>query len=207
VSNGFDNPRATWDARFAGDEYIFGTAPNAFLAAQKARLVAGRRALAVADGEGRNSVWLAQQGLDVTAFDLSPRGVGKARSLAARCGVAVDYHVAGIEDWHWTPQAFDVVAAIFVQFAAPAARAALFEDVLRTLVPGGLLLLQGYTPRQLEYRTGGPPHADHLYTPDLLRTAFAAHEIVELREHDDVLAEGTHHVGMSALIDCVVRRR
>jgi SAM-dependent methyltransferase len=207
VSNGFDNPRETWDARFAGDEYIFGTAPNAFLAAQKPRLAAGRRALAVADGEGRNSVWLAQQGLAVTAFDLSPRGVAKARALAAGCGAAVDYHVAGIEDWRWEPQAFDVVAAIFVQFAAPAARAAMFDGMLRTLVPGGLLLLQGYTPRQLQYRTGGPPNADHLYTPELLRAAFAAHEIVELREHDDVLAEGTHHVGMSALLDCVVRRR
>jgi len=207
MTSGFENPRATWDARYENDDYIFGTAPNAFLAAQKPRLAAGQRALCVADGEGRNSVWLAQQGLAVTAFDLSPRGVGKARALAAACGVTIDAHVAGIEDWRWTPQAFDVVAAIFVQFAAPAARAALFDAMLLTLAPGGLLLLQGYTPRQLSYRTGGPPNAEHLYTPELLREAFAAHEIVCLHEHDDVLSEGTHHVGMSALIDCVVRRR
>jgi len=206
MTKGFDNPRATWDARYESDDYIFGTAPNAFLAAQKPRLAAGQRALAVADGEGRNSVWLAQQGLAVTAFDLSPRGVGKARALAAASGVTIDTHVAGIEDWSWTPQAFDVVAAIFVQFATPAARAALFDAMLLTLAPGGLLLLQGYTPRQLQYRTGGPPNAEHLYTPELLREAFAAHEIVLLREHDDVLAEGTHHVGMSALIDCMVRK-
>ena len=207
MSSGFDSPRETWDARFAGDEYIFGTAPNAFLAAQRPRLAAGQRALAVADGEGRNSVWLAQQGLAVTAFDIAPRGVAKARALAARAGVEVDYHVAGVEDWPWTPQAFDVVAAIFVQFAPPALRGKMFAGMLQTLRPGGLLLLQGYTPRQLEYRTGGPPRAEHLYTPALLRQAFASHEIVELREHDDVLAEGTQHAGMSALIDCVVRRR
>jgi len=207
MSSGFANPRETWDARFAGDDYIFGTAPNVFLASQRPRLLAGQRALSIADGEGRNSVWLAQRGLVVTAFDIAPRGVAKARALAARAGVAVDYHVASVEDWPWTPEAFDMVAAIFVQFATPAVRERMFAGMLQTLKPGGLLLLQGYTPRQLEYRTGGPPNAEHLYTPDLLRQAFAAHEIVELREHDSWLAEGTQHAGLSALIDCVVRRK
>ncbi|UCG98157.1 MAG: class I SAM-dependent methyltransferase [Burkholderiales bacterium] len=206
MSSGFANPRETWDARFAGDEYIFGTAPNAFLASQQSRLVAGGRALSVADGEGRNSVWLARQGMHVTAFDIAPRGVDKARALARQAGVTVEFHVSAVEDWAWTPDAFDVVAAIFVQFAPPAVRARMFAGMLRTLKPGGWLLLQGYTPRQLEYRTGGPPCAEHLYTPALLRQAFAGHEIVELREHDEVLAEGTQHAGLSALIDCVVRR-
>jgi SAM-dependent methyltransferase len=206
MSSGFDSPRETWDARFAGDDYIFGTTPNIFLTAQRSRLAAGQRALCIADGEGRNSVWLAMQGLAVTAFDIAPRGVAKARTLAERAGVAVDYQVASVEDWPWTPAAFDVVAAIFVQFAPPAVRERMFAGMLRTLKPGGWLLLQGYTPRQLDYRTGGPPRAEHLYTPGLLRQAFAGHEIVELREHDDVLAEGTQHAGMSALIDCVVRR-
>jgi len=206
MSSGFANPRETWDARFAGDEYIFGTAPNAFLASQQSRLVGGGRGLSVADGEGRNSVWLARQGMHVTAFDIAPRGVDKARALARQAGVTVEFHVSAVEDWAWTPDAFDVVAAIFVQFAPPAVRARMFAGMLRTLKPGGWLLLQGYTPRQLEYRTGGPPCAEHLYTPALLRQAFAGHEIVELREHDEVLAEGTQHAGLSALIDCVVRR-
>jgi SAM-dependent methyltransferase len=203
----FADARATWDARFQRDNYIFGTAPNVFLAGQAHRLRPGQRALAVADGEGRNSVWLAQQGLRVAAFDISPVGVRKAQVLAVRAGVTVDYAVAGIDDYAWPQAAFDVVAAIFIQFATPAQRAWLFGKMIDALVPGGLLLLQGYTPRQLEYRTGGPPRADHLYTPELLRESFAAHEILELREHDDVLAEGKQHAGMSALIDCVVRRR
>jgi len=207
MSTPFADARATWDARFARDDYIFGTAPNVFLAAHAHRLKPGQRALSVADGEGRNSVWLAQRGLVVSAFDISPVGVRKAQALASRAGVAVDFAVAGIDDFPWPLAAFDVVAAIFIQFATPAERARLFVRMLDTLVPGGLLLLQGYTPRQLEYGTGGPPRADHLYTPDLLRESFAAHEILELREHDDVLAEGTQHAGMSALIDCVVRRR
>lgn len=207
MKDGFADPRQMWDARFAREDYIFGTAPNVFLTQQAQRLAPGMRALCVADGEGRNSVWLAQQGLTVVAFDIAPRGVAKARRLAERCGVRVDYRVASVEAWDWAPEAFDVVAAIFVQFAAPAVRARMFEGMLTTLVPGGWLLLQGYTPRQLEYGTGGPPCAEHLYAPALLRAAFGAHDIVELREHDDVLSEGTQHAGLSALIDCVVRKR
>jgi SAM-dependent methyltransferase len=203
----FTNARATWDSRFARDDYIFGTAPNVFLASQAQRLQPGQRALSVADGEGRNSVWLAQQGLRVAAFDISPVGVRKAQALAARAGVTVDFAVAGADDYAWPQAAFDVVAAIFIQFATPEQRTRLFARMLDALRPGGLLLLQGYTPRQSLYRTGGPGRDDHLYTPELLRAAFAAHEILELREHDDLLAEGTQHAGMSALIDCVVRKR
>jgi 2-polyprenyl-3-methyl-5-hydroxy-6-metoxy-1,4-benzoquinol methylase len=206
MSNGFAHPRATWDARFATERYIFGTEPNAFLVSQRALLAPGQRALCVADGEGRNSVWLAQHGLRVTAFDIAPVGVAKARRLAAYRNVAVDFHVASVEEWVWAPMAFDVVVAIFVQFAAPAVRARMFKGMLATLVPGGVLLLQGFTPRQLEYKTGGPPCAEHLYTAELLRHAFAAHE-VHLREHDALLHEGTQHVGQSAVIDCVVRKR
>lgn len=203
---GFSDPRTTWDARFAGDAFLFGTAPNVFLAQQAPRLRAGQRALCVADGEGRNSVWLAQQGLAVTAFDISAVGVDKARRLARERGVTVDFHVAGVEDFAWPVAAFDVVAAIFIQFAPPPQRAWIFARCVDALVPGGLLLLQGYTPAQVALRTGGPGRDDHMYTPALLRAAFAGHHFVELREHETVLAEGTQHVGRSAVIDCVLRK-
>lgn len=203
----FTDARATWDARFDRDDYIFGTAPNEFLASQAHRLRPGQRVLSVADGEGRNSVWLARQGLIVSAFDISPVGVRKAQALAARAGVTVDFAVAGVDDYVWPRATCDAVAAIFIQFATPVERPRLFARMLDALVPGGLLLLQGFTPRQSLYRTGGPGRDDHLYTPELLRAAFAGHEIVELREHDDVLAEGIQHAGSSALIDCVLRKR
>jgi SAM-dependent methyltransferase len=203
----FTDARATWDARFDRDDYIFGTAPNEFLASQAHRLRPGQRVLSVADGEGRNSVWLARQGLIVSAFDISPVGVRKAQALAARAGVTVDFAVAGVDDYAWPRATCDAVAAIFIQFATPVERPRLFARMLDALVPGGLLLLQGFTPRQSLYRTGGPGRDDHLYTPELLRAAFAGHEIVELREHDDVLAEGIQHAGSSALIDCVLRKR
>lgn len=195
-----------WNQRFGAEEYVFGTAPNAFLAAHKPLLPARGRALCVADGEGRNSVWLAEQGLEVTAFDFSPVGVEKARRLAAERGVRVHYDVASVYDWRWPQAAFDVVAAIFVQFADPAMRAFMFERMVGALAPGGLLLLEGYTPKQLEYRTGGPSQLENLYTAPMLREAFAALEILELREYDADMAEGTRHSGRSALVDLVARK-
>lgn len=196
-----------WNARFAAPGYLFGTGPNAFLAAQRPRLRAGQRALCVADGDGRNSVWLAEQGLQVTAFDFSPVAVEKARALAASRGVSVQYEVASVMDWRWAPEEFDVVAAIFVQFADPAMRAFLFERMAQALRPQGWLFIEGYTPKQLEYGTGGPSRVENMYTADLLRESFAALELVELREYEAVLEEGTRHAGRSALIDLVARRR
>jgi len=160
----------------------------------------------VADGEGRNSVWLAEQGLEVTAFDFSPVGVDKARRLAASRGVRVRYEVASVYDWSWPHESFDVVAAIFVQFADPPMRAFMFERMALALKPGGLLLLEGYTPRQLAYATGGPKQADQLYTEALLRESFPGFEVLELSQYEAELDEGSRHRGLSAVIDLVARR-
>lgn len=195
-----------WNTRFSAEGYIFGTAPNAFLESQRERLAPGMRALCVADGEGRNSVWLARQGLQVTAFDFSPVGLEKARALARAAGVSVDYRLASIHDWDWRAAQYDVVVAIFIQFLAPDERARIFAQLQHALAPGGLLILQGYHPGQLEYRTGGPGHVENLYTEALLRESFAGLEILHLRTHDDVVDEGPAHRGMSALIDLVARR-
>ena len=195
-----------WNGRFSAPEYIFGTEPNRFLASQKHRLRAGQRALCVADGEGRNRVSLAEQGLEVSAFDFSPVGVAKARRLAAARGVQVHYEVAGVYDWAWPEAGFDLVAAIFVQFADPAMRSFMFERMVRALKPGGLLLVEGYTPKQLEYKTGGPSRLENLYTAGLLREAFGGLEILELREYEAELGEGAAHAGRSAVIDFVARK-
>jgi SAM-dependent methyltransferase len=154
----------SWNERYDREEYVFGTEPNAFLKSCSRLLKPGQTALAVADGEGRNGVWLASQGLRVVGFDASAVGLAKARRLAAREGVGVDYRLASVEDWAWERDGYDVVAAIFIQFAEPLLRALIFEGMIRTLKPGGLLLLQGYTPRQLDYGTGGPRAVENLYT-------------------------------------------
>ena len=119
---------------------------------------------------------------------------------------AADILVADCDGFAWKAGHYDGVAAIFVQFADPPMRHRLFANMVRALRPGGLLVLQGYTPRQLEYRTGGPPILSHLYTEEMLREAFGALEILELRCYDSDLAEGTQHHGRSALVGLVARK-
>lgn len=197
---------SVWNERYAGEHYHFGVEPNAFLASQQARLRVGMSCLAVADGEGRNGVWLAEQGLDVLAVDSSPVALDKARRLARERGVTLQVELADLMQWDWPAGRFDVVAAIFIQFAPPPLRAQMFGRIERCLKPGGLLLLQGYTPRQLEYRTGGPSQVENLYTESLLRESFADMEVLHLAEHDSVIREGVGHDGLSALIDLVARK-
>ncbi len=206
MNKGFSNPRETWDKRFSTDDYIFGTEPNAWLATHADLLQPGMRVLAVADGEGRNSVWVAKRGLTVDAFDLSPVGVDKAKKLAQQTGVQVNFQVCGVEDFAWKVGEYDAVVAIFIQFADPDTRAKLFKQMKSALKPDGLILLQGYTPKQLEYKTGGPPNADHLYTESLMQDAFGDLDIVELRSYEEVLNEGTQHSGQSALMGLVARK-
>ena len=195
-----------WNERFSGSDYVFGTEPNAFLEAQAHLLRPGQRALAVADGEGRNGVWLTEQGLDVLSFDFSPAGVEKARRLAQRRGVTLRTELADAAAWQWEPERFEVVIAIFILFAGPELRKAFFDGIRRTLAPGGLLLLQGYRPEQLRYGTGGPSCAENMYTADLLRSSFSGFEILRLEEHDSHTREGQGHVGMAALVDLVARK-
>ena len=178
-----------WEKRFAGPEYLFGTAPNAFLAAQRARLPATGRALAIADGEGRNGVWLAEQGLDVVSLDFSPAAQVKARALAAERGVEIVTELADVTSWAYPVEAFDVVAIIFTQFADPAGRDAIFAGAKKALKPGGLLLIEGYVPKQLAYDTGGPSILDRFYTRELLAGAFASFTDISIREYDTEIFE------------------
>ena len=203
----FADPAGTWNRRFGDEGYLFGTAPNSWLREHAEIWQPGQRILSVADGEGRNSVWLAGLGLVVDAFDVAEVGVAKARRLATTQGVAVNFAVSDCDAFPWPQDTYDGVAAIFVQFADPAMRERLFANIKRCLKPGGALVLQGYTPKQLDYKTGGPPHASHMYTQSLLRDAFEDLELAELREYEAELAEGSGHRGRSALIGLVARRR
>jgi cyclopropane fatty-acyl-phospholipid synthase-like methyltransferase len=195
-----------WNARYATEDYIFGTAPNVFLASQAAWIRPGMRALAIADGEGRNGVWLAEQGAQVHAIDVSPPALEKARKLAAKRGVTLETEQVDLLDWSWPEAAYDLVAAIFIQFAPPPERDRIIAGIRRTLKPGGVLILQGYTPKQVELGTGGPPSAANMYTAELLREWFGDWSIVHLAEHESVISEGDHHHGLSALVDLVARK-
>jgi SAM-dependent methyltransferase len=191
-----------WETRYGAPSYYFGKEPNAFLKAQAHLLPAAGTVLAVADGEGRNGVWLAERGLDVLAIDFSAAGLAKAREFANERGVRLRTEVADVTRWPWPTAAFDVIAAIFI-FVAAAERPAFFANLKKALKPGGLLIMQGYRPQQVDYRTGGPRDADRLYTRALLEDGFAGMSKLEIREHDDFISEGTSHVGISALIDLI----
>ena len=200
------DPAGNWNRRFDEEGYLFGTVPNSWLRDHAEVWQPGQRVLCVADGEGRNSVWLAGRGLVVDAFDIAEVGVAKARQLAATQGVVVNFQISDCDVYPWPQDTYDGVAAIFVQFADPAMRERLFANIKRCLKPGGTLVLQGYTPKQLDYKTGGPSDIENLYTSDFLRSAFADWEIEELVEYDEDLTEGERHKGRSALIGLIARK-
>jgi cyclopropane fatty-acyl-phospholipid synthase-like methyltransferase len=206
VTEPFDQTQM-WNERYREPGFQFGTEPSLFIAAHVGLLTSGSEVLCVGDGEGRNGVFLAEHGMRVSSFDVSEVAVAKAAGLAAARGVSVDRHVTSIHDWGWVPDRFDAVVAIFIQFMGPGPRAEAFARMLRTLRPGGLLMLHGYTPQQIALGTGGPPVAENMYTPELLAEAFAGQEILELVAYEAELAEGPRHHGRSALIDCVIRKR
>jgi SAM-dependent methyltransferase len=191
---------ARWQARFASADYAFGKEPNYFLKSCRELLPRRGRALAVADGEGRNGVWLAEQGLDVVSLDFSPAAQSKARALAAERGVTVAFIEADVHAWNYPQAIFDVVVEIFAQFSPPSQRAMKWRGMRRALKSGGLLIVQGYTPKQLQYGTGGPKQPDHLYTRTMLEGEFGDFRDLQIVEEEREMHEGASHAGMSAVI-------
>jgi SAM-dependent methyltransferase len=192
-----------WETRFSAPEYAFGKDPNYFLVSCKALLPRKGRALAVSDGEGRNGVWLAEQGLDVLSIDFSPSAQSKARALADERGVTIAFELADVHTWDYPQAAFDVVVEIFTQFSSPIEREVKWAGMQRALKSGGLLIIQGYTPKQLQYGTGGPKQIENLYTRALLEESFRGFRDVKIVEEQREIYEGTSHGGMSAVINLV----
>ncbi|MCF8510775.1 MAG: methyltransferase domain-containing protein [Rhodobacteraceae bacterium] len=194
-----------WDERYAGKDYLFGTEPAAFLAREAAVLPPRCRVLSLADGEGRNSVYLAGLGHRVTAMEASSVALQKARALADARGVEVDFQPATIEAWDWA-QPFEAVLGIFIQFAPPALRKAIHAGIAQAVAPGGLVLLHGYAPRQIANGTGGPRAVENLYDLAELAGDFPGWQVVRAADYDADLSEGHGHSGQSALIDFIARR-
>lgn len=186
----------SFDDRYREPEYHYGTAPNAFLVSQKHRFRPGMKALLPGDGEGRNGVWLAAQGLEVTTFDPSPFGVGKALKLAAENGVSIAAHQAGVESWDWQEGEFDVVGLFFIHLPQ-ALRKAAHANALRTLKPGGMVILETFSPRQIEMRklgaAGGPKEIDRLFTCEMLRADFPGARFPVLEETEADFDGHAHH--------------
>ena len=162
-----------WDARYAETPWMFGDQPNLFLREQAHRFRPDMAALALGDGEGRNGVWLAEQGLAVTALDWSTAGMTRATTLAAARGVSMECLVADATAWAWPEAAFDLVAWVFVHLP-PGDRATVAAGVRRALRPGGLLVLECFAPAQEGRQSGGPREASLLWTRAVVEEAFAS---------------------------------
>ena len=188
-----------WNERYAGEGYLFGTAPNAFLASNAARLKPGMSCLAVADGEGRNGVWLAEQGLRVVSVDSSSVAVEKAKALAVQRGVSMEVELADLSQWDWPENRFDVVAAIFIQFVGAAGRAQQFANLKRCLKPGGLLL---FTSGPDEGGAGGEMYGESFgycsLSPTEYRKLLAGQGLEVLLHKAEDPACGGHTVWLAA---------
>ncbi len=194
-----------WDKLYTSDQYAYGTEPNVYLQEQAFRLRSGMKALALADGEGRNGVWLAEQGLTVLSVDYSPAGIEKARLLAAQRKVSLTCQCRDIVQWDWPEQRFDVVAAMYLHLAAPE-RKLVHGNIIRALKPGGLLILEAFHRRQLGRFASNQEAADIFYTTSMLNEDFRRCCILELLEGDVLLEEGYMHQGQAAVVRLLARK-
>lgn len=200
--------RESFDDRYREPDYHYGTQPNAFLVSQRARLRPGMTALLPGDGEGRNGVWLAEQGLVVSTFDPSSFGVEKAQRLAASRGVTIDAHCAGVESWDWKPASFDLVGLFFIHLPAEQ-RGPAHAKALETLRPGGIVVLETFSPHQIERRkhgaAGGPKEIDRLFTCEMLRWDFAGARFHVLEETEADF-DGHAHYGRCGVVRMVAEK-
>lgn len=202
---GVDRSAGMWDERYSSDDYLYGREPNGFLESMTSTILEGGRVLCLADGEGRNGVFLSQRGFDVTTIDQSQRGVDKARRFAVKSGVELDARVGDLSSADLGEGQWDAIVSIFAHMP-PDIRADLHARAVQALKPGGLFVLEAYTPSQVGRGTGGPPVPELTMTLDGLR--FELDGLIE--EHGVELVrrvvEGDGHTGDGAVVQYVGRR-
>jgi SAM-dependent methyltransferase len=204
---GLSDATQFWNERFNKAEFIFGKEPNEYLVEKTNQYLNPKdKVLCIADGEGRNGVWLAKQGMQVVGFDVSDTALAKAKQFAQDNQVNIDYTLCDSDSFNWGTNTYDAVIGIFIQFADPAMRARIFKQAYEALKPSGIFILQGYTPKQLEYKTGGPSLIEHLYTEDMIRELAKDFQILDLCCYEKELSEGARHTGMSALLGLVAQK-
>jgi len=194
-----------WQARYSEPGLAYGLEPNAFLKQQVDRLPPGSNVLVVGDGEGRNGVWLAQQGMQVTSVDYAQAGVDRALALAGESKVEINAICADLNDWPWPQAEFDVVVSIYLHFPS-ALRPQMHQRMQAALKPGGQMILEAFNKAQLGYSSGGPPQADALFSAELLAQDFASIDISLCQESVVVLNEGRYHVGPGAVVRLLATR-
>ena len=194
-----------WDERFSIEDYLFGAEPAQALVKLEHYLIPQGDTLVIADGEGRNSVYLASRGFRVTASDSSTVANVKAKALAANQNVEVNYQVEDFFDIDWSAKQYDNIVGIFFQFIPPDKIKQVLMALRTAIKKGGTLLIHGYTPQQIELATGGPKDVSLMYTKELFEDVFESVEILVNKEYQMQLSEGSGHKGQSALIDFVAK--
>ncbi|WP_018936621.1 cyclopropane-fatty-acyl-phospholipid synthase family protein [Thioalkalivibrio sp. ALJ24] len=193
-----------WDERYAGEEFAYGTEPNDFLREAVATLPPGD-ALCLGEGEGRNAVYLAEQGFDVMAVDSSLVGLHKAERLAVERGVEIRTEVADLADYRIEPDGWDLIVSIFCH-VPPEIRRRVHADVVQGLRPGGTFILEAYTPAQLAHGTGGPPVEEMMMDLNALTDELDGLEFDYAHELERDVLEGVYHTGRGAVVQVVGRR-
>jgi SAM-dependent methyltransferase len=196
----------TWDEKYGAPGHYYGTEPNDFLREHHPVIPAGGRVLCLAEGEGRNAVFLAQQGFEVVAVDQSPVGLRKAETLATERGTKISTVVADLADYRIEPDRWDGIVSIWCHLP-PLLRAGVHRQVVAGLKRGGAFLLEAYTPAQLDYGTGGPKSIDLLPTLAELRIELDGLDLVHAVERERAVHEGQGHFGLSAVVDIVAVKR
>ncbi|RMF07757.1 MAG: class I SAM-dependent methyltransferase [Candidatus Neomarinimicrobiota bacterium] len=193
-----------WNNRYQSEEYVYGKDPHPFLVTCRPRFT-GRDVLCIADGEGRNGVWLAGEGFSVTSLDFSSVGLEKARKLAEEKGVSLQTVEADAVGWDYGTRTWDVLVSIFAHFPR-ATMEAVTRKWIRALRPGGHLLFVGYDQAQLGRDTGGPRSADLLYDLNQVQHLFASLTTVYLEKGEVLLREGSLHQGLGMIIRGLFRK-
>ncbi len=199
-----------WDDRYSSEEFAYGVEPNAYLKQQLEKLRPGA-ILFPAEGEGRNAVFAAKLGWQVSAFDISAEGRKKALRLAEANNVKIDYLVSDLSGLTYVPEQFDVIALIFAHFPAEMKSAA-HKTLEKFLKPGGVVIFEAFSKRHLEYlavneKVGGPKDINQLFSLDEIKADFPNYEIIELAETEVELNEGQFHNGRGSVIRFVGRKR
>lgn len=194
-----------WNERYAEPGWAYGTEPNDFLREHAHHLPRPGRVICLAEGEGRNAVFLAAAGWEVLAVDQSDVGLAKARALAAERQVALQTAVLDLARWEPEPASCEGVVAIWAHLPRPV-RERVHARVVRALRPGGVYLAEAYSPRQLAHRTGGPQDTELLWEPADLRAELEGLELLRLVELEREVHEGKYHHGTSAVVQVVARK-
>jgi len=193
-----------WDERYSAEEYAYGTEPNDFLLEHHSLIPAGK-VLCLAEGEGRNAVYLAKHGYEVTAVDASTVGLNKALQLAKNADVNLNTIVSDLAEFPIVPNSFDGVVSIFCHIPKEM-RQDLHQRVIAGLKPGGILILEAYTPAQLKHGTGGPATDELTVTLETLEQELAGLEIIHGQELERDVIEGLYHTGRGAVVQFIGRK-